>query len=172
MKGITFIIFLITVNISISQVAKKSFNSINPSQANQIIPVKVVSYKKSGFDNLKWLAYTNIGDSVFCKGKPKVGIIKYYKDTLNGSIYNTSEYETDIFETALKNTRIGEICTNEIKTVKIKRNKKGAIYKWTIITDRNISYQSNVKLAAGKVVFCLNNKNEVLLINSATDFSD
>ena len=76
MKGITFIIFLITVNISISQVAEKSFNSINPSQANQIIPVKVVRYKKSGFDNLKWLAYTNIGDSVFCKGKTKVEILE------------------------------------------------------------------------------------------------
>ena len=159
MKGITFIIFIITVNISISQVAKKSFNSINPSQANQIIPVKVVRYKKSGFDNLKWLAYTNIGDSVFCKGKPKIGMIKYYKDTLNGSIYNTSEYETDIFGTALKNTRIGEICTYEIKTVKIKRNKKGEIYKWTIITDRNISYQSNFKPQKGSVVFCLNKKN-------------
>lgn len=72
-----------------------------------IIHVKVVSYKKSGFDNLKWLAYTNIGDSIFCKEKPKIGMIKYYKDALNGSFYNKSEYETDIFETALKNTRIG-----------------------------------------------------------------
>jgi hypothetical protein len=137
-----------------------------------IIPVKVVSYTKSGFDNLKWLAYTNIGDSVFCKGKPKIGMIKYYKDTLNGSIYNTSEYQTDIFETALKNTRMGEKCTNEIKTIKIKRNKKGEIYKWTIITDRNISYQSNFKPQKGSVVFCLNDKNEVLLINITTDFSD
>ena len=135
-----------------------------------IIPVKVVSYKKSGYDNLNWLAYTNMGDSVFCKGKPKIGMIKYYKDTLNGYIYNRSEYETDFFETALKNTRIGEICANEIKTVKTKRNKKGAIYKWTILTDQNISYQSNFKPQKGSVVFCLNKKNEVLLISIATDF--
>ena len=137
-----------------------------------IIPVKVVSYKKSGFDNLKWLAYTNIGDSIFCKEKPKIGMIKFYKDTLNGSIYNKSEYETDIFETALKNTRIGEICAKKIKTVKTKRNKKGAIYKWTILTDQNISYQSNFKPEKGSVIFCVNKKNEVLIIYIGTDFLD
>ena len=41
-----------------------------------IIPVKVVSYKKSSYDNLNWLAYTNIGDSVFCKEKIKVEILE------------------------------------------------------------------------------------------------
>jgi hypothetical protein len=137
-----------------------------------IIAVKVVSYKKSGYDNLKWLAYTNENDSIFCKNKPKIGKVLHYKDTLYNYIYNVSEYETDIFKTALKNTRIAETCAKEIITIKSIRNKKGSQFKWTIMTDQNISYQSNVKLAKGRVVFFLNDKNEVLLINIATDFSD
>lgn len=132
--------------------------------SQNIMPVKVVSIKKSGYDNLKWLAYTNDKDSIFCKNKPKIGDILHYKDTLHGQVYNVSEYETNLFD-IIKNKNYFYDCKAEITVVGISKNRKNSKYKWTVITDQNMLYQTNYKHKKGDVVFCIDTNNNIAIKN-------
>lgn len=132
------------------------------SFSQDIIPVKVTESKRSEYKTFKWKYYATDGSITYGQKRKQKGDIIHYKDTVLNIIYNVSEVETSIFKDMVKYGFYP--ISKEVKAIKVLKNNKNSIYKYTVFTSENITYECNVKPKIGEVVFCINTNGEYDLV--------